>query len=1849
MSNKAYAQYSISDIRDGKDGVGILELEEQYYKSTSNSSQTGGNWSSTQPTWEDGYYIWTRLKITWDNDVSDPEHITYTDPVLATTYQSLHTDVINRINNIATKDENGNWSLTNGVIENTYVYSSEDGDPIALGEIGANITTTKDQILSTVSSTYATTANLNSEINKRKATYVTCSTGAGTKAKIGSCSNFELYNGATITCVFSDANTQAAPTLNVNGTGAKTIVSYDGKALTESEYKWKAGSAYTLVYDGTNWRMQDSGTVARLTTAESSITQNANNIALKVSESDVTGNYLIGKINLDSTTATISASRVNITGDVIVSKLSDDNKNTISANAISKAEEAIGKAEDAQSDASDAVSTANSANSTAQSANTNASNALSKANSSIKTDTLHYLATSASSGVTKSTSGWTTTVQSVDSTKRYLWTYHTYTKADNTTSDTNPVITGVYGDPGTSVTVSSTSVTYQKGTSGTEKPTGTWGTSIPTVGENEFLWTKTVVNYSDGKSTEAYSVSRNAKNGTNGTSPTVTSTKTQYQQSTSGTTTPTGTWLDTPPTATLGQYMWTKTTVTYSDSKTAVSYTVSRNGEKGDTGVGIKSVTPLYYGTNSTTAPAKPTSTVTVSSSTTYNKWNKTCPTWTTTYKYYFTCSEILYDDNTTRTWSDVVRENALETANSTANNASTNASNALSKAGTAETNASNALGKANTSIVEQKTLYYLTNGNAPAKPTSAVTSVSTSTGVWTTVIPDPKNGYTYYTCTQTKNGAGTYAWIGDSNNKGIKMATDSMIANWCSASDSTYINGGSIYANSITTNQLATDAIKSINYEAASSSTSPYSVNGTFLDLSTGNIYTPNFGVQSTTGKAYLNGEIIATSGTIGDDSGNYWEIGNTTDTDGGTSASIVGNGTAYIQDGDFQIHNGASNYSKGSINTQWYATVSGGLKITYPFYANTYYDFGMTSPVLDTTDTSRFYNETVSQNFLYIRKHASTIPTLASDWNYVFRVDKDGNAYVNNLYVNGTSIATMISDGVDGGAYLPTSGGTVSGNVTITGTLTATASKAIGDKNGSDITTTYHKLAGSNTNTATNTFSGANTFSKTGGFIYSGIENGTSAGNRPVWFSYLGTTGRPVYNNNFQYNPSTNVLTVGSITGNAATATSATKATQDASGNVITETYAKINDTSLTGTTIAESINSDEVIAGSLIVNGDARFVNTINGDITGNAASSDKLNTNAGSGTQPVYFANGVPVATTYALNKTVPADAKFTDTTYTPASSVTAVSTTAVVGTSANYARQDHVHNISLATGDSNGQVKIAGSNVSVKGLAALAYKASLGASDVGLGNVTNNKQVKGLSSGTTSGHLVTWGSDGYTVADSGIAKGSVTTKITLSGTDYSASSNTITITKENLQDAVQDTSYVLMTSEERSKLSSIAVSSGGTIDFSGVTASAPLTATVNQTTKAVNLTHNTSGVTAGTYKSVTVNTYGHVTGGTNPTTLSGYGITDAKIASGTITLGSNTITPLTSSSTLSGSKVSGAVAEATKATQDGNGKNINDTYLKKAGDIMSGDLNLQGSTNDSPDIVWKYSDGTEKMRIWTANEPTTKIGPNFRVYKADGTSLYSGTLVLADGTGASGTWGISISGNAATATTATTAGNVTGTVAVGNGGTGKTSWTQWGIVYASATNALSQIGAGTSGQVLTSKGSAAPAWTNQSALSVGSATKATNDSDNNPINTTYLKLAGGTMTGLLNFTTNAQAISFRPGSTSYDSGFVYGTDGNECLALVQQNQITSFMVVHGSDPASWGSGTWKSSTPTIQTKYKSLYVNELIANGVTPEFNFKVNGTSYLGGNVKISHNNSDTEGAVLSYNSTNKCIDFIFN
>lgn len=141
---------------------------------------------------------------------------------------------------------------------------------------------------------------------------------------------------------------------------------------------------------------------------------------------------------------------------------------------------------------------------------------------------------------------------------------------------------GVKGKDGTSIKITSKSVTYQTSTSGTTTPTGTWSTTVPMVNNGQYLWTKTTVQYSDGNKTEAYSVSYKGTNGTNGTSVTVSKTEVTYQVSTSGTTAPTSTWSTTMPSCDQGQYLWTKTYVKYSDGKDTTSYSVSYKGVDGE-------------------------------------------------------------------------------------------------------------------------------------------------------------------------------------------------------------------------------------------------------------------------------------------------------------------------------------------------------------------------------------------------------------------------------------------------------------------------------------------------------------------------------------------------------------------------------------------------------------------------------------------------------------------------------------------------------------------------------------------------------------------------------------------------------------------------------------------------------------------------------------------------------------------------------------------------------------------------------------------------------------------------------------------------------------------------------------------------------------------------------------------------------------------------------------------------------------------------------------------------------------------------------------------------------------------
>ena len=82
--------------------------------------------------------------------------------------------------------------------------------------------------------------------------YGTCSTAAGTAAKtvtIDFSGNLSLFAGLSIKVKFSNANTASSPTLNVNGTGAKSIVfpGYNGSVT------WAANQILDLTYNGSQW------------------------------------------------------------------------------------------------------------------------------------------------------------------------------------------------------------------------------------------------------------------------------------------------------------------------------------------------------------------------------------------------------------------------------------------------------------------------------------------------------------------------------------------------------------------------------------------------------------------------------------------------------------------------------------------------------------------------------------------------------------------------------------------------------------------------------------------------------------------------------------------------------------------------------------------------------------------------------------------------------------------------------------------------------------------------------------------------------------------------------------------------------------------------------------------------------------------------------------------------------------------------------------------------------------------------------------------------------------------------------------------------------------------------------------------------------------------------------------------------------------------------------------------------------------------------------------------------------------------------------------------------------------
>lgn len=97
----------------------------------------------------------------------------------------------------------------------------------------------------------------------------------------------------------------------------------------------------------------------------------------------------------------------------------------------------------------------------------------------IKTITEYYLISSAKTGITTASSGWSTSVPTMTATNKYLWNYEKFTFTDNTTATTTPKIIGIYGDKGTTGATGPQGPQGNAGATGPKGPQGATGPKGP--------------------------------------------------------------------------------------------------------------------------------------------------------------------------------------------------------------------------------------------------------------------------------------------------------------------------------------------------------------------------------------------------------------------------------------------------------------------------------------------------------------------------------------------------------------------------------------------------------------------------------------------------------------------------------------------------------------------------------------------------------------------------------------------------------------------------------------------------------------------------------------------------------------------------------------------------------------------------------------------------------------------------------------------------------------------------------------------------------------------------------------------------------------------------------------------------------------------------------------------------------------------------------------------------------------------------------------------------------------------------------------------------------------------------
>ena len=242
------------------------------------------------------------------------------------------------------------------------------------------------------------------------------------------------------------------------------------------------------------------------------------------------------------------------------------------------------------------------------------------------------------------TTGWQTTAPTWIN-GRYIWSRTKVSYSDNTTTYTKAVcITGGKGSTGDSgVGVSSIIEQYYLSSSATSLLNGSWSTTRPTWKDKWYIWTRSVITYTNGTSDTTAAICVTGSKGDKGEDGkpgvSVTLADVEYAQSTSNSVAPTTGWQTTAPTWINGRYIWSRTKVSYSDNTTTYTKAVCITGGKGstgDSGVGVSSIIEQYYLSSSATSLLN-------------GSWSTTRPTWKDKW-YIWTRSVITYTNGTSDT-----------------------------------------------------------------------------------------------------------------------------------------------------------------------------------------------------------------------------------------------------------------------------------------------------------------------------------------------------------------------------------------------------------------------------------------------------------------------------------------------------------------------------------------------------------------------------------------------------------------------------------------------------------------------------------------------------------------------------------------------------------------------------------------------------------------------------------------------------------------------------------------------------------------------------------------------------------------------------------------------------------------------------------------------------------------------------------------------------------------------------------------------------------------------------------------------------------------------------------------------